>query len=113
MILSLSRWRPGHLLAAWSAYWAGLAAVTLTPTIVAIIQATTRTHGKSAVSASFGNTLVSITVTEGATQTFSASAHLLPIALWIAVPPLVLYAIWLRARPRVDAAAAPTQPVMR
>ncbi|HEY7878893.1 MAG TPA: hypothetical protein VIC55_11730 [Gemmatimonadaceae bacterium] len=103
MNLSLSRWGHGRLLAAWSTYWVGLAAVTLTPTVVAILRALSASSGKASVSATLGNTVLNIVVTEAGKQTFSASAHLLPMALWIAVPPLALYGLWLFKRSRAVA----------
>jgi len=33
MELSIRRWRPGQLLASWTAYWAGLAGVALGPAV--------------------------------------------------------------------------------
>src|SRR6185437_16077324 len=39
-MLTLSHWRPANLFAAWGAYWAGLAAVTLAPAALAVLRAT-------------------------------------------------------------------------
>ena len=36
----LSRWKPRHLLGAWSAWWAGLAAATLGPAARAVWEVT-------------------------------------------------------------------------
>lgn len=98
-----ARWRSNHLLAAWGAYWVGLAAVTLTPVILAIVRATSAGPGKASVSASLDGSLLTIVVTEAGRQTLTAAAHALPIALWVAGPPLALYALWAYARSR-DAA---------
>lgn len=105
----LSRWRPSHLLAAWSAYWVGLAAVSVTPLVLAILRATRASGppGSAKVSASFGDAGISVTVSQAGQTLLERSAGLLPIALWIGVPPLLLWALWLWARPRPPAAAEP------
>jgi hypothetical protein len=99
-MLTLSRWRPANLFAAWGAYWAGLAAVTLTPTALAILRATSGGAHPSSVNASLGDHGISITVLEAGRHTWVASAHVLPAALWVAVPPLALFALWLWRRSR-------------
>ena len=97
MKLSISRWRPGHLFAAWGAYWVALAAATLAPAIVAIARVAS---SKGNVSLSLGDWVLKLTVNAGGTETYTASAHVLPISLWVAGPPLALFALWLRARSR-------------
>jgi hypothetical protein len=101
----LARWRPGHVIAAWVAYWIGLAGVTLTPAILAIIRAASGPKDSGNVAASFNNTVLTITVTEFGKQTLAASASLLQIAFWVGVPPLALYAVWMLTRPRRPAPA--------
>lgn len=106
MPFSLSRWRARHLLAAWSAYWLGLAAVTLTPIVLAIHRATQSgagVHGKASVSASFGDAGVGITITRLGETVLHRAVGVLPLALWIVGPPLVLWGAWLRARSRAIA----------
>jgi hypothetical protein len=103
MIFSISRWRPGHLLAAWSAYWVGLAAVTLTPIFLAISRASSAAGGaagSSNASVSFGDAGLSVTVKRLGQVTFERSAGLLPIALWIGLPPLALWGLWVYRRSR-------------
>ncbi len=103
MRFALSRWSPGHLLAAWSAYWVGLAAVTLTPIVLAIMRATApgTPPGTANVSASFsGSTGVTITITRMGKTVLERSAGYLPMALWIGAPPLLLWALWVGARSR-------------
>lgn len=96
----LARWRPWHVITAWCVYWVGLAGVTLTPTILAIIQATAGPKDSSTVNATFTDTLLKITVTEFGKTTHVASATALEIALWIGVPPLALYCLWMVSRSR-------------
>jgi hypothetical protein len=96
----LARWRPWHVITAWCVYWVGLAGVTLTPTILAMIHATHMPKDTSTVNASFDNSLLSITVSEFGKATHIASATALEIALWIGVPPLALYCLWMVTRSR-------------
>lgn len=117
MRFSLSRWSPGHLLAAWSAYWLGLAAATLTPIVLAISRATAPgvLHGTANVSASFSDASgVTITVTRTGQTLIERSFAYLPTALWVAGPPLVLWALWLfvRSRAVTRARAVPGAPGM-
>lgn len=94
----LSRWRPGHVIAAWVVYWVGLAAVTLTPAILAISRVSSSPKDTANVGASFSNTVLHITVTQFGKVTYAASASLGQIAFWVGVPPLALYALWLFTR---------------
>ncbi len=109
MLRFFSRWRPGHLLAAWSAYWLGLAAVTLTPVVLAILRAVRSggAPGTANVSASFGDHGIGVTVTRAGQTLIERSAGFLPIALWIAVPPLAVWGAWLFARSRVVGGGEP------
>lgn len=100
-LFSLETWRPRHLLAAWGAYWAGLAAVTLGPPALAImrLRADPDTHGS--VAASIDNGVANLTVAlENGASTWSGSASLLEIALWAFAPPLLLWIAWVIVRPR-------------
>lgn len=99
-MLTLSHWRPANLFAAWGAYWAGLAAVTLTPAALAILRATSSGAHPGSVNASLGDHGISITVMEAGRQTWVASAQVLPAVLWVAVPPLALFALWIWRRSR-------------
>ena len=93
----LSRWRPYQLLFAWTAYWVLLLAVTLGPALPAILRAT-REGGHGEINASFSGTIMSFTVKEAGQVTWTGSVHFLTATLWIALPPLALWILWLRAR---------------
>lgn len=99
-----ARWRPGHVITAWVAYWIGLAGVTLTPTILAIIRAASAPKDTANVGASMSNSVLTITVSQFGKVTHTGSASLLQIALWVGLPPLALYALWMFTRPRRTAA---------
>ena len=95
--LSLSRWRPIHLLLGWGAYWAALLVAALGPAMPAILSATREgAHGE--INANFGNSVFTLTVKELGKLTWSGSVHAFTAALWIGIPPLVLWLFWVRAR---------------
>ena len=96
----LARWRPYQLLLAWTAYWVLLLAATLGPALPAILRATSGKGNHGEINASFGDAGFSLAVKEMDRVTWSGSIHLLPAALWVALPPLALWILWLRARSR-------------
>lgn len=95
----MSRWKPRHLLGAWSAYWAGLGLVTLGPAVLSILRVTVPAGAKGSVSATFDNTMFHLVVKSGETTLWSGSAEAMSMALWIALPPLALWLTWLAVRP--------------
>ena len=105
----LSRWRPYQLLLAWIAYWVLLLAVTLGPALPAILRAT-REGGHGEINASFGDAIMSFTVKEAGQITWTGSAHFLTATLWIALPPLALWVLWLRARSGATREMSAVQP---
>jgi hypothetical protein len=100
MDLTLRRWRPGHLLASWAAYWVGLAGVTLGPAARACWRATHLPEGHGSISAGFGDGSVNFTVVEEGVKTFAASAPIGTVMMWLIAPPLVLWLVWLALRSR-------------
>jgi len=94
---SISRWRPVHLFLSWLTYWVALLAVTLGPAIPPILRATAA-NAKGEIAANMGNGVLSMVVKESGRTTWSGSTHLLTAALWLAVPPLVLWALWVMSR---------------
>ena len=88
-----------QLFAVWGAYWLVLSA-QLAPLVSAIWRATHAGSGKGEVSASFGDWVLSVVVKVGGEPTYTASRHLLGLALLIAGPPLVLWLLWVTMRPR-------------
>jgi hypothetical protein len=101
MVLSIGRWKPRHLLLAWIAYWVALVAVTLGPALIAIWRVSQGPENTGTVSASVTNAVATLTVTERGATIWAGTAHLLAVALWVAVPPLVLWGIWIAARSRM------------
>ena len=98
MDLTLRRWRARHLLVAWSAYWAGLAAVALGPALRAIARVSgPGEHGN--VAAVFGDGVVQLTVTNPGAPAWTGAVGVGALAFWVAVPPLLLWLVWLLRRP--------------
>ena len=111
-MLSLRRWRASHLLWSWAAYWLVLVTVTLGPLLRAAWRVTRPGHSHGTVSASFGDGALRaiVTSTGDGAQTWTAGTHLGPLAFWVAVPPLLLWALWLASRPKhAGANARPVQ----
>ena len=107
MELSLRRWRPGHLLASWGVYWAGLLGIGLGPALIASWRATRLPDGHGTIEAGFNNGALNFTVIEEGVKTFAASTPFSTAMLWVVGPPLMLWAAWLllRRRPNDTAAA--------
>lgn len=94
---SISRWRPAHLFISWLIYWIALIVATIGPAVPAIIRATgEKAHGQ--ISANVGDGGLSLIVKQSGVTTWSGSCHLLTAALWLAVPPLLLWVLWLASR---------------
>ncbi|MDB4891538.1 MAG: hypothetical protein JWL61_3393 [Gemmatimonadetes bacterium] len=110
--LGLSQWKPRHLLAAWSAYWAGLALVTLGPAALAIMRVTIPEGAKGSVAANFGDAGLELVVKSAEVTTYLGHASVVSVALWLAAPPLLLWIAWLATRPaRRHEEELDTQPV--
>ena len=78
------------LLGTWGTYWLLLAAFGLGPLALAIIRVTSGTNdNKSSINASFGDGILSVTVVNRGTTTYTGSIHFLAAALWISGPPLL------------------------
>jgi len=84
-----------------------VAAVKLGPATLAIYRATQGPKGSSSVNASFGNGGVSLNVIEKGATTYAASASLLTIAAWVALPPLIGWIAWAVLRKKDDRVSSP------
>jgi N-acetylglucosamine malate deacetylase 1 len=102
-VFGFKRWRASELLWSWCAYWLVLGAVTIGPGLLAAWRATREDSGHGTVSAAVdnGNLLLTVTRTVGSTaEVWTGSTSMTSALLWIAVPPLLLWALWLVSRPR-------------
>lgn len=100
MGFSFRRWRPGHLLVAWSAYWLLLLLVGFRRELTAIWHLTSEpdTHGKIAAGITDGMFQLTIAGTDG--TVLERSISLMTMLLWVAGPPFLLWIVWLLTRPR-------------
>jgi hypothetical protein len=102
-VFGFKRWRASELLWSWCAYWLVLGAVTIGPGLLAAWRATRQDNGHGTVSAAVdnGKVLLTVTRTVGSTaEVWTGSTSMTSALLWIAVPPLLLWALWLMSRPR-------------
>lgn len=102
--LDVRQWNVRHLVGASAAYWTALAATTLAPFARAVASLARVSGQHGSVTAGFSGGAVNLTVIQDGVATYTASAPLLPMALWIAGPPLVLWLVWLALRPSRDGA---------
>jgi len=110
MRFRLAAWRPVHLLAAWCAYWLVLALWALGPALPTLWQIT-RPGARGSVSASVDNGVAHLAVMREATSVWTGQIALGTLALWLTLPPLFLWVLWLRAQRRPASAAAHSRPV--
>jgi hypothetical protein len=89
------------------AYWVVVAAVKLGPAAFAIYRATRGPKDSSSVNASLGNGGFTLNVIEKGVTTYSASAGLLAIAAWVAIPPLIGWIVWAVSRKKDDRMSSP------
>lgn len=99
MAFSIRRMGVGHLLGAWGAYWAGLAGVTLAPFArwAAELNRAPGQHGSANLS--IGDAGVTLNALRDNVVVYSGVAPLSQVALWITVPPLLIWLLWLAMRP--------------
>jgi hypothetical protein len=98
MRFGLSKWRPKHLLAAWSTYWVALLLWGLGSALPAIWRMT-RPEAKGSGSMHFGNGGFHLKI-EGAGTAWDGSVSWRAVILLVAIPPLILWGFWLRSQRR-------------
>lgn len=113
MELAPPRWGWRSLVGAWGVYWAGLAAVTLGP-FGAYLWKLTRLSGHQAtVSLSAGDAGIQLTSMRDGATAFTTTWGIAPFALWLTLPPLAIWVLWLALRPSPRAADALRPPPAR
>lgn len=108
MPLAPRHWRARHLLGAWIAYWAALLAVTLGPGVLAVQRIKGAPKNTSRVNFGLGDQGLQGDIVSYGQTLWSVHAGLGEVVLWLVVPPLLLWVLWLALRPRVHAGAART-----
>jgi hypothetical protein len=95
-------WRTRNLFISWSAYWLALIVVGLGPAIVAGWRMTQKPHSHGTAGVSFSDGVMSAKIAEAGTTTWTGSMSFLSLALLVALPPLVLWIIWLVGASRTN-----------
>src|SRR4029079_14658157 len=90
------------LITGWVAWWVILAAWKIGPAIPAISRVS-REGAKGSANVQFGDGAFSATILEGGKVTWEGHISFLALVLLVAVPPLILWALWLRSQKRADA----------
>ena len=101
-MFGLKRWSATQLFWSWCAYWVALGLVTIGPGLLAAWRVS-RPGGHGKVVAGLGNGTLNLDVASRPgvdAVAWSGTISLTTAALWIAVPPLVLWVLWLARRPR-------------
>ena len=95
------QFRVRNLLFAWSAYWLALIVVGLAPAISAIWRLSHAGPGHGKVDAGISDaTGMHATVIQDGITTYSGSVSLMTVMLLLALPPLVMWAVFLLIAPR-------------
>ena len=89
----LARWKVGYLIGSWFAYWAVLAAATLTPAAIAIWKVS-RDGAKGDAGVSLGDAGLNAHVTVAGVTTWDHTVALSTVVLAIVGPPLLLWVGW-------------------
>jgi hypothetical protein len=103
-MLPFSRWRAGHLLAAWTAWWILLTLWALRDAIPLLWRLSRPgRHGNAA--ADFDGGTFTLSISEGTTRVWSGSVGAGELLLWLVLPPLILLLLWIAMgrRARADA----------
>jgi hypothetical protein len=98
MAFSFRNWRLRHVVLAWVAYWVTLALVVL-PKPIAIARRLTRLpDGHGSISVDVGSAGFRIVMSQDGAPVWSGSLSLTMLALWLAGPPLLIWAAWFLRR---------------
>ena len=96
------RFRVRNLLFSWTAYWLALIVVGLSPAIVAIRRVASVGPGRGHINAGISDTGMYATVIQDGVTTYNGSISLLAVALLVALPPLIMWAIFVLAAARTN-----------
>ena len=100
MVSFFRRWGWRHLFGTWIVYWIGLAAVKLLEPIRVAQRLSRLGDDQATISVELENAVFSASMGAQGVTLWSATASLFEIGLWIAGPPLLLWALWAVGRTR-------------
>jgi hypothetical protein len=99
MLFRLSTWRPEHLLAAWCAYWLALPLIWIAPALPTLYRVSKPdAHGNASLS--YGDGAFRYVVSAAGQPDLTSRVGVTTTLVLAAIPPLVLWALWLRAQRR-------------
>src|SRR5207244_11254446 len=93
--------RAGHLLPAGAGYWMARVVVPLA-TAMPILRRVTRADAHGSASVSVDQSGFHASVLDGTTAVWQVNFSILTMVLWAAIPPLLLWGLWLLAQSRRD-----------
>ena len=96
-----SRWRPRHLLLAWCGYWLVLILVKLGPALAAGWRLS-EDADRGSVNVGVSDGIVSATIVEAGRTSWSGSISFTYLTLLVALPPLLLWIVWLASSSRTN-----------
>jgi hypothetical protein len=111
MAFSIRRLGVGHLLGSWALYWAGLAGITLGPFARWAWNLSRMPGEHGSANLSIGDAGVTLTALKDNVTVYSGVAALSQVALWITVPPLLLWLAWLALRPSRESESLSAPPM--
>ncbi len=88
------------LISGWTVYWVGLAAATLSTPARLLWRIARGPTGESTVSAGLNNGVLDASVAQRGEVLWSGDISVIALTLWIAGPPLLMWAVWLYSRTR-------------
>lgn len=91
------RLRPAHLFWTWCAYWVALLLIFLGPALPTLWDMT-RPGSRGALSVSVNDGIFSLVAAPAGASAVSLEVGLLSAILWIGIPPLLIWALWLRSQ---------------
>ena len=110
----LERWSAGALLGTWAGWWAALIGVSIGPGLLRALRLGREPGMHGTMSATFdgGRLQFIVNNTADAAGNWAFSTSMAAALAWIAIPPLVLWLLWLFARPSRGSLPAPSAPML-
>ena len=96
------RFRVRNLLLGWAAYWLALIIVGLSPAFIAIRRVASAPPGHGNANAGISDGSLHATIVQDGVTTYNGAVSLTTVALLIALPPLVMWVVFLIANARTN-----------
>jgi hypothetical protein len=106
-LFRLREWGPRHLLAAWGVWWVTIIGVAAQRAFGPLRAAAGAPEGTGNVSFGFGDGELFLQALREGRELYKWSMPLTSVVLWLALPPLAMWLVWLLTRDRTPPSAAP------